>query len=236
MPFFDSNLKNISERTQASCLISHIRGVSLDSSSHVSSANIHPFLDKNNTLAFAHNGALYGVEEMIPDLVNIIPKSIREGIKGTTDTEWMHALLLSQFRHPDDQNDVGKVKEAVYGMLAILREIRDKRNLTLPSAINLFMTNGKFLVAVRFYFNYGIASKEIDPAHLVYHSMWFAYGHRYQEINGEYQMTVGNQSLIIASEPLTKDTTSWIQVPQYSLMTVEKINGELSISTEDIRV
>ena len=86
MPFFDSNLKNISERTQASCLISHIRGVSLDSSSHVSSANIHPFLDKNNTLAFAHNGALYGVEEMIPDLVNIIPKSIREGIKGDSPT------------------------------------------------------------------------------------------------------------------------------------------------------
>ena len=95
---------------------------------------------------------------------------------------------------------------------------------------------GKFLVAIRFYFNYGIASKEIDPAHSVYHSMWFAYGHRYREVDGEYHMTSGNQSLIIASEPLTKDTTSWIQVPQYSLMTVEKVGGELSISTEDIRI
>ncbi len=237
MPFFDKNLENVSNTTKAHCMIAHIRGVTLDSSSVVSETNIHPFLDQGANLAFAHNGALYGIEKMIPDLVKIIPTELVSNIRGTTDTEWMHALFLSQLDSPDDQHDLKKVKLAVYKMLSVIKRLRAKLKITLPSAINLFLTNGSFLVALRYYYDFGVYSDEVDEAHLVYHSMWFTFGHRYKKIEGEYQMTKGDRSsLILASEPLTKDTTSWLQVPQYSIMSVEGSAGNLKINTEEVRL
>lgn len=237
MPFFDNNLKSISTTTKTHCMIAHIRGVTLDSTSIVSKTNIHPFIDDDNSLAFAHNGALYGLEQMIPDLVKIIPYELVANIRGTTDTEWMHALFLAQLESPDDQNDLNKVKNAVYKMLEIIKRLRSKHKITLPSAINLFLTNGSFLVALRYYYDFGIYSDLVDSAHLVYHSMWFTFGHRYKMVGGEFQMTKGGRnSLILASEPLTKDTTSWLQVPQYSLMSVQDHNGSLSINTEEVRL
>ena len=36
-------------------------------------------------------------------------------------------------------------------------------------------------------------------------------------------------SMIIASEPLTEDTTTWIEVPEYSLVIAQMENDEINI-------
>jgi glutamine amidotransferase len=42
------------------------------------------------------------------------------------------------------------------------------------------------------------------------------------------------QSLIIASEPLTADTSTWLEVPEYSLLCVERKADGLSLRTVDL--
>jgi glutamine amidotransferase len=51
-------------------------------------------------------------------------------------------------------------------------------------------------------------------------------------------MKVGSKksSIIIASEPLTEDTTTWIEVPEYSLIVASREEDELKIISQDINL
>jgi glutamine amidotransferase len=56
--------------------------------------------------------------------------------------------------------------------------------------------------------------------------------------DGDWRMTAGDppRSLIIASEPLTSDASSWFEVPEYSMLTVELGPGGLEFETRDLDV
>jgi hypothetical protein len=57
---------------------------------------------------------------------------------------------------------------------------------------------------------------------LAYLSLWYTLGDEYLERGGEWMMTPakdGPRSMILASEPLTKDVSTWLEVPEYSMLT-----------------
>jgi glutamine amidotransferase len=43
-------------------------------------------------------------------------------------------------------------------------------------------------------------------------------------------------SIIIASEPLTADTTTWIELPEYTLIIANLENKNIRIVSEDIKI
>ena len=43
-------------------------------------------------------------------------------------------------------------------------------------------------------------------------------------------------SIIIASEPLTEDTTTWIEVPEYTLIVASLEKEEIKIVSQDINL
>ncbi|HGC5941971.1 TPA: hypothetical protein ACIZCU_002829 [Legionella pneumophila] len=45
-----------------------------------------------------------------------------------------------------------------------------------------------------------------------------------------------NSSIIIASEPLTENTTTWLEVPEYTLIFANQIEGEIKITSQDINI
>jgi predicted glutamine amidotransferase len=51
-------------------------------------------------------------------------------------------------------------------------------------------------------------------------------------------MTAGDpaRSVIIASEPLTTDVSTWLEVPEYSMLTAELTPDGLEIETRDLHV
>jgi glutamine amidotransferase len=51
-------------------------------------------------------------------------------------------------------------------------------------------------------------------------------------------MTAGEppRSVIIASEPLTTDFSTWLEVPEYSMLTAELTPGGLEFETRDLDV
>ncbi len=238
LPFFDKNMVNLANKIEVDCLLAHIRGISYKVNEMVTESNVHPFMFKGAKISMAHNGTLTGLNELKPDLINHIKKEIFLSIKGNTDSEWIYALFLSQLDDYTGDHDQVEVAQAVIKTLRILKTLREKNNINLASPLNLFFTNGQFIVATRFVFNYGTYTGNMALAHLAYHSMWYTFGEKYVFQDGEYLMRGGEdrKSIIVSSEPLTTNLNSWLEVPEYSLMMAWREKGELRFFTHDLNI
>lgn len=236
LPFFDMNLSSISTKITANCLLAHVRGTSYSSKSIVSKQNVHPFMFEGCKIALAHNGELESFSKMKYGLLKYLKPEIAEKIKGTTDSEWVYALILSQLENPNDHASVDVVEKAVCKAIKILRTVRAEYNIAVASPLNLFISNGHYLIATRFILDFGCFLGHYHVDHLTYQSLWYTFGEKYDYHEGQYKM-VGNEkrsSIIISSEPLTKDVTTWIEVPEYSIMSAYLKEGEVQISIQDI--
>ena len=239
LPFYDENLRNLAGKITPHCLLAHVRGVSYHERQVVSMQNVHPFVFPGTNITLAHNGALYGFDVMRYDLLEYIKEDFKKHIRGTTDSEWIYAVFLSQLPNPTGKNAANDIIDAVITTLKILKYVRQKNNIHINSPANLFITNGDFIAATRFVLDYGWYPHEaVDYEHFSYHSLWYTYGESYGLYDEEYKMKAGERksSLIIASEPLTEDTTTWLEVPEYTLIYASAVDGEMKIMSQDITI
>ena len=106
--------------------------------------------------------------------------------------------------------------------------------------MNLCLTTGQALVATRFSFDYGWYPDDdvLLETDLPYVSLWYTVGGEYTERDGESAMTASDapRSLLVASEPLTVDTSSWLEVPEYSMIMAAQTPGGLDFETLDLDV
>ena len=58
LPVFDRNLKGLTEKIAASCVLAHVRGVPYNTRVEIAEQNVHPFQFAGVPLALAHNGDL----------------------------------------------------------------------------------------------------------------------------------------------------------------------------------
>jgi hypothetical protein len=118
--------------------------------------------------------------------------------------------------------------------------VRERHGIDTSSPVNLCLTTGSALVATRFSFDYGWypADDTLLETDLPYVSLWYTAGGEYVPRDGETAMTAGEQprSLLIASEPLTVDTSSWLEVPEYSMITATRGPGGLDFEMSDLDV
>jgi glutamine amidotransferase len=103
------------------------------------------------------------------------------------------------------------------------------------------LSTGEALIATRFSFDYGWYPDEdsLLETDLPYVSLWYTLGGEYVPSNGRSAMTASEppRSLLIASEPLTIDTTTWLEVPEYSMLTASLgADGGLDFETRDLDV
>lgn len=232
LPFYDDNLKNLSAKIRAQCILAHVRGVEYNNASPVSNQNVHPFLFENTNIVFAHNGYLSHFEEIRYELANYMKQEYKVQIKGTTDSEWMYALLLSVLNSKAKNPTVKEIHEGILKTLDILEKIRKKHSINFSSTLNFFISTGSIIFAMRYTMNFG-CYESLDPNPLSgYTSLWYTYGEQYGYFDGEYKMKGGKKkSIIIASEPLTNDNTTWIEVPEYSFISASLSNEEVVVKT-----
>jgi glutamine amidotransferase len=238
---YDRNLRNMCRKLAPTCVLAHVRGVAGPSAHVISESNVHPFRYPGAGVVMAHNGHMRGFDAMRYDLLDYVPSSLSRLVEGTTDSEWIYALLLAQLGDRAAAPEAGDLVEATISVLEILRDVRARRQIDIHSPINLFMATGTSLVATRFVMDYGWYMKD-DPtleADLPYVSLWYTAGRSYDDHDDGWQMLAGDgrpDSLIIASEPLTSDTSTWLEVPEYSLLSVSAEADGLSIDTVDLDV
>lgn len=239
LPFYDDNLRNLSKKIKPYCILSHLRGVPYTDKQIVSTQNVHPFIFKGNRIALAHNGVLNNFEKMKLDLMKHIKPEYLKNIHGTTDSEYIYALFLSNLPQGENDYTMDDIIHAIIETLKIIQKVRYQQNIRVNSPVNLFISDGEFIAATRFVFDYGWQSLDTpDLAHFAYHSLWYTFGEDYGYYDKEYKMKSGDKksSILIASEPLTEDTTTWIEIPEYSLIVARIENKEIEVISRDINI
>jgi predicted glutamine amidotransferase len=108
--------------------------------------------------------------------------------------------------------------------LGVLREVRARLGIALASPVNLFFADGTQLAAVRYTFDFGCYPPdpaEFLPGHFAYYTLWYTAGRDYGLHEGEWRMAGGSENadaVLVASEPLTRDVSAWVEVPEYSML------------------
>lgn len=232
LPVFDRNLQNLAQKIRPSCVLAHVRGVAYSTRVEISLQNVHPFHFAGVPLVLAHNGDLADMARMKPALARHIKPEFLAQIHGTTDSEWIYALLVSQFKDPSGSLDEQSVFESIQNTLQIIRGARAELGIALSSSVNLFIANGTQLAAVRYCFDFGCYRTEdpskVHEANLSFLSLWYTLGRDYALHEGEWKMTGGAanaDSIIVASEPLTRDTSAWVELPEYGALFAEIRDG-----------
>ena len=132
----------------------------------------------------------------------------------------------------------GELVDAIVNALAILRKVRARHGIDTSSPVNLFLSTGQCLVATRFSFDYGWYpdGDTMLETDLPYVSLWYTIGDEYREREGEWQMGASDrpESLLIASEPLTADTSRWLEAPEYSILTASLVDAGVDAKIADL--
>ena len=237
LPVFDRNLKNLAEKVEAGAVLAHVRGVAYNTTVDISLANVHPFQFPGCALAMAHNGDLARFAELKPLLAAHVPAAVARHIRGTTDSEWIYALVLSGLRDPSPAPAGDELVGAIARALAIIRGARESLGIDLSSSVNLFFADGTQLAAVRYCFDFGRYSTQdparVHEANLDFLSLWYTLGRGYGLHDGEWKMTGGADaanSILVASEPLTRDVASWVEVPEYSVLHASLREGRPAVT------
>lgn len=232
LPVFDRNLQNLAQKIRPTCVLAHVRGVAYSTRVEISMQNVHPFHFAGLPLVMAHNGDLAGFADMKPLLARHIQPQFLSQIHGTTDSEWIYALLVSRMTDPAGRLEADQMFGAIEETLDILRGVRAELGIRQSSSVNLFAANGSQLAAVRYCFDFGCYRTDdparVHEANLSFLSLWYTLGREYALHDGEWKMIGGAESadaIIVASEPLTRDTSSWIEIPEYGALFAEIRDG-----------
>jgi predicted glutamine amidotransferase len=241
LPVFDRNLKSLAEKVSATAVLAHVRGVAYSTGVDISPQNVHPFHYPGFRIALAHNGDLAGIRDMRPLLLGHIRPEIAALISGTTDSEWIYALLASQLDDPRRDTDAAALARAVDATLGIIRRVRAQLGIAVSSSANLFIHTGTQVAAVRYCFDFGRYRTDdpgkVHEANLAFLSLWYTTGREYGLHDGEWKMIGGADaadSVMIASEPLTRDTSTWLEVPEYSMVCADTRTGRPVIRMHDL--
>lgn len=233
IPLFDPNLKALATKLDVSTVLAHARGVSFEGNPLIGPESLHPFHYPECRVALAHNGFLAHFEDMRFALTRHIKPLIARRMRSNTDSEWIYALLMSQLDDPAAECSADDAVRAVEKTLKILREERRSHGISTPSAVNLFMTNGDWLVSIRFTFDFGCYDmsdvEKLRDSGQSYLGVWYTSGRSYGLRDGEWKMLAEKAgegaSVLVSSEPLTRDTSTWFEVPEYSALTVANVAG-----------
>ncbi len=241
LPVFDRNLRSLTHKLAPTCVLAHVRGVTYAEDEVVAPQNLHPFRFRDARVALAHNGHLREFGRMRYDLVPAIRPDLLQRIEGTTDSEWIYALLLSQLDNPLGAAEADELVEATVRALAILRSVRAGAGIDTSSPVNLFISTGDCLIATRFSFDYGWYPDDdvLLETDLPYVSLWYTAGTEYSRRNGAWLMTGSDgppSSMIVASEPLTTDTSAWLEAPEYSILSARRSGDALELEIRDLDV
>ncbi|HVM14992.1 MAG TPA: class II glutamine amidotransferase [Egibacteraceae bacterium] len=247
LPIYDRNLMRLSHKVDATCLLAHVRGTdyigrtgySAPTDTLVGEANLHPFHFEGVPVAMAHNGYLSHFADMKYELLPHIDRAIAQRIEGTTDSEWIFAILASHLSRASGSLDAGEVASAVEQTLWTIGDVRRRAGIETSSPMNLFLAAGDFLVVTRFTLDFGCWTESVGEFDLRQLSLWYTLGRDYGLHDGEWKMRgeiSDATSVLVASEPLTRDTSTWVEAPEYSISTFRRSGGRLVVHTSDLDV
>ena len=236
VPVYDTNLASLAEHVSSGCWLAHIRGIPYRPGADFGPQNLHPFQHPGQRLVLAHNGEMAGFDRLKPVLATRLAPERLLGIRGSTDSEWIYALLLQALG--EEPVRVATLTRALRRTIRVLREARAEAGIDTSSSMNLFFSDGRILGVARYTFDFGRYALDPDAAieaNTRYLSLWYATGDRFEpDARGRWGLSPAAgrpRTLLCASEPLSADPGNWVEVPEYAAVLAERGDDGLALHT-----
>lgn len=206
----NANLSDLSRVTKSSCILAHVRAAT--QGLIVSQQNCHPF--KSGKISFCHNGDVGGFQHVRRPLTHLLSDEAFAGVKGSTDSEHIFALLLDNLAAAEQQNNsaVESMAAAMQTTVGMIDELIEQYTAGDHSYLNLALSNGIESVVCRY------TSDLPEKAS----SLYINKGRQYICEQGVCQMQDNDddQAVIVSSEPLSAND-DWKAVPVNHMMLID---------------
>jgi glutamine amidotransferase len=191
----NESIREICSQTQAHTFMAHVRAASTGA---IQRTNAHPFKYKN--WLFQHNGYLMHFETLRRDLHFAIAPDYYPTLKGTTDSETIFLLALSNGLETDP-------KKAFEKTIQLIKAVCMQHQVPFELALSCAMSNGQSLFTVRY--------SSGEKLHSQYYS---TDADCMKDINQDND-TMPRKSVVIVSEPLDQSLERWNELPPGSFAT-----------------
>ncbi|MED5369925.1 MAG: class II glutamine amidotransferase [Myxococcota bacterium] len=139
-----------SSRLRSQTFVVHVRQATVGGTDYL---NAHPF--RHGRWIFAHNGSLWGFEELAPELARWIPAQRRALILGQTDSEMLFHYLLSALEAAGfdatghaGECDAKGAGQVLSGAVDRLYQLAAHKGLE-PPIVNFILTDGELMFGLR---------------------------------------------------------------------------------------
>jgi len=194
------NLRYMAPKLVSPCICAHVRAAS---EGDVVENNCHPFHHGN--LLMMHNGGVHNFSRIKRALIDKLTDEHFLWIQGQTDSEHLFALFLTHYQYTTGHG-AEAMATALEAMFRDLAALKSNYSLTHASALNMVVTDGVETVASRY----------IDDPRGTPLSLHHTEGSHYvcdEQGCGMRPAPSHEQAVLIASEPLTRETEHWKSVP-----------------------
>ena len=202
----DQNLRELAAHIRSPLVFAHIRAAI---GSPVQQTNCHPF--RHGRWLFMHNGAIRDLDRVKRDLVLAVDEELYREIRGSTDTEILFYLALTQGLEDDPPSAVARA-------VGIVEDVGRRHGVEHPIQMTLAMSDGQSIWAFRY-------SSERDSRSLFFSTAIDTLRELYPD-NELFQMADVETRLIV-SEPLGDLKGAWNEVPESSWGVVKPGDDEL---------
>ena len=196
----DSNLRDLSSHIESPLFLAHIRATT---GTPVQQTNCHPF--RHGRWLFVHNGVLNGFDAIRRALMVAVDPSLFDGIHGTTDSEVLFYLAITQGLEDDP---IGAVERAV----GIVEATARAHGIERPVQMTLGFSDGERLYAVRYSSEHTsrslFVSADRDSVVALHPD-----NPRFAQFSEEDR--------VVVSEPLSDLPGLWIEVPESTALIVQ---------------
>lgn len=195
----DLNLRELAAQARSGRVFAHIRATT---GSPVQQTNCHPF--RHGRWLWMHNGVLAGFSQVKRDLILAVAPELFPEIQGSTDSEVLFFLALTEGLQEDPP---GAVARAV----GIVEDVGRRHGVDLPVQMTVATTDGETTWAFRYssegrsrslFHSADIATlREQYPDHPVLHDL-------------------SDDARLVVSEPLGDLQGAWVEVPEATCLVV----------------
>lgn len=249
--FYDDNAKGIIPSLQASTLLAHVRASGYDASVVQADENCHPFSFDGTPWIIAQNGALPNWRILQRELLAHCEDRYLKQMRGTTDTEFLFALLLSLLKGDSDED----VQKGFEKLLEVILQAMKKLDLAALTKLKIALVAPNRIIGV----NYGCGHegetdvtgdwKELRPSapgkddmslSMLLEPMYLLMGKNFQDHAKSYKVDVCPEgeatSAIFASEPLTEDGDEWLNIEFGEIVALERKGENISKKVSKLNV
>ena len=196
----DDNLRDLAAHIESHLFLAHIRAAV---GSPVQQTNCHPF--RHGRWLFVHNGLIEGFARLRRELMLAVDPSLFSGVAGSTDSETLFYLALTQGLEDDP---IAAMERAV----GIVEQAAAREGIADPVQMTVGISDGERLWAIRY--------SSAHQSRTLFVSEDVETVRRLHPENPRLQQ-LSEDARLIVSEPLADLPGAWHEIPEATALVVD---------------